>query len=187
MKKEIYLRTFEKEDLPFIHKLRTDESNFALTLRVKDFASLEDSKAWLEHKMQKNEQYKYFAICLKDTNEAIGFISINNIDLINRKAECGGFVIAEEYALQGVGQLTSDLVLDYLFGHLGLNLIYLYIQEDNISSQKLGEKMGFKRTGYIPEFSYKNYKYHNVYIYALTRQEYLLINNIALEVEVNSI
>ena len=187
LKPEIYLRMFEKEDLPFIHKLRADEANFALTLRVKDFVSLDDSKAWLEHKMRKTENYKYFAICLKDTNKVIGFISLNNIDLINRNAECGGLVIAEEYASQGVGQLTSNLILDYVYGHLGLNLLYLYIQEDNISSQKLGEKLGFKRTGYIPEFSYKNYKYHNVYIYALTRQEYLLINNITLEVEVNSI
>lgn len=184
MNTEVYLRMFEKKDLAFIHKLRTDEENFSLTLRVRAFASLEDSEAWLEHKMQKNAQYQYLAICLKDTHEIIGFTSVNNIDFISRKAEWGGLVIAREYASKGYGKQTGKLLLDFLFGDLGMHLIYGYVQEENIGSQKLADAAGFKRTGYIPEYAYKNYKYHNVYIYALTRPEYFLHNHIAIEEEV---
>lgn len=184
MNTELYLRMFEKADLPFIHKLRTDEENFSLTLRVKEFASIEDSESWLEHKMRKNERYKYFAICLKDTHEVVGFTSINNIDLINRKVEWGGLVIAREYASKGYGKQTGKLLLDYLYGDLGMQVVYAYVQEDNIGSQRLGDVAGFKKTGYIPDFIYKNYKYYSVYIYALTRPEYILHNNLTIEEEV---
>lgn len=184
---EVYLRMFEKKDLPFIHKLRTDEENYALTLRVKEFFSIEDSESWLEHKMQKNELYKYFAICLKDTHKVVGFTSINNIDLINRKVEWGGLVIAREHASKGYGKQTGQLLLDYLYGDLGMHLVYAYVQEDNIGSQRLGDVAGFTKTGYIPDFAYKNYKYYNVYIYALTRAEYFAHNNLPIEEEVINI
>lgn len=185
MNTEIYLRMFEKKDLPVIHKLRIDEEHFTLTLRVKEFVSLEDSESWLQHKMQKNTKDKYFAICLKETNEVIGFTSVNEIDFISRKAEWGGLVIAREYASKGYGKLTVILLLDYLFGDLGMHLIYAYIQEGNIGSQKLAEMIGSTQTGYIPDYVYKNFNYHSVYIYALTRTEYLAHNKLSTEEVVN--
>lgn len=164
---------FEKDDLPFIHTLRKDEDSFSLTLGLKQYPNLMNSEAWLEQKMRTNTDYKYFVICLKENEQPIGFLSANNIDLINRKAEWGGIVLLPQYTSKGIGKLAGELLMDYLYGELGIHLIYGFVNVENFGSFKMAEKLGFKRTGQIPEFIYKNYTYQNVYIYALTRIEYL--------------
>ena len=53
-----------------------------------------------------------------------------------------------------------------------MNRIYLNILEENISSRKLFEKMGFIQEGVQREAVFKNGKYNNLIMYSLLKEDY---------------
>ena len=71
----------------------------------------------------------------------------------------------------GYGTETIRLLKKYIFEELNMNRIYLNILEENISSRKLFEKMGFIQEGVQREAVFKNGKYNNLIMYSLLKEE----------------
>ncbi|AEW97253.1 MULTISPECIES: GNAT family N-acetyltransferase [Streptomycetaceae] len=91
-----------------------------------------------------------FAICLADTGELAGYVTINNI--VHGAFRCGalgygGFLPGRGLVTEGVA-----LVVRYAFEQLGLHRLEVNIQPDNDRSLALVRRLGMRREGYSPDF-----------------------------------
>ena len=105
-------------------------------------------------------------------NIPVGLIGLLNIDNTNRKAEF--YICIGEEGVKGCGiaKKASMLLLEYAFNDLCLNKVYLYTEQENISAQKLFEKLGFKKEGLIEKDLIYNERFVNRYMYGLLQEAY---------------
>ena len=170
--KRLYLRAFEYDDLAFINKLRNDDMFFTLTCGNKYYISSERNRKWIEDKIFNNHSQLYLMLCIIDDSRPIGYICSTNIDYVNRKAQWGGIVIAKEFAGKGYGTEGGQLLLEHLFGELGMHMVYTFVREDHAASLRLTEKVGFQKDGLVRDYIYKQNKFHNAYLCSILKSEY---------------
>lgn len=168
----LYLRAFEYSDLSLLNKIRNDDILFQTTGGNKYYISSEYDKKWIEDKIFNNYKQLYLVVCCRGIDEPIGYVCATDIDYINRKAEWGGMIISKEFISKGFGTDAGYLLLDHLFGELGMNMVYAYVKEDNKASYRLSEKYGFKKDGLIRDFVFKQNSYHNAFIFTIVRSDY---------------
>ena len=172
MKKiRVYLRAFEPEDYLLLHKWRNDDEighYFSGTIL---FTSTLNEKKWLEEKIFDKNNVNC-AICIKETNEFIGCIFLNNIDYINRSAHCPTFIGAKEHWNKGYATEARILMLKHAFYDKGLERIWANVHEDNIGSLKMLEKCGYKREGLLRKASYVNGEFKNMFILSVLKENF---------------
>ena len=181
---KVYLRAFEPDDYKKINAWRHDEEVYRLTGGNKHFVSSERDRKWVEEKIFNTQTEIYLAICLAETEEMIGYISLSGIDYRNRKAEWSGIVIGyKEYRGQGYASQAIYLLLDYAFTELGLERVSGSWLEDNKVSLFVGKMLGFQQEGVLRRYVYKSGKYHNMIIMSILREEFELLKSRFLEPE----
>jgi RimJ/RimL family protein N-acetyltransferase len=169
----VYLRAFELDDIDLIHKWRKDpEINKLLSGNV-FFVSSERDKKWIEEKIFNDSNELYLAICLEEKDEMIGYLSVTNIDLRNRKAEWAGLIIGnKDLWNKGYANDAIRLMLEHLFHQMNIHRVYAYVLEDHITSLKMCEKAGFIREGILRDNVYKNNKFNNSVLLSLLQGEF---------------
>ena len=123
---------------------------------------------------KKSSESSQLAVCFKNDHMLIGnLFAIKEEDTysvgwnFNSKFEGKGFAIE---AAKGL--------LDYLFEHKSVRRIYCYVEDDNIRSQKLCERLGMRKEGLFLEYIsfVKNFdgtpKYENTLQFAILRKEW---------------
>lgn len=113
---------------------------------VKIFKEYED---WQDHK----EGYYFF---LKEEERLIAHFHIKNINPYTSKCELGYF-IDKAYAGKGITSKGIHQLLDFCFNEIKMNKVYICTNPENIGSQKVALKNGFKKEGVLRE----EYKYPN--------------------------
>jgi ribosomal-protein-alanine N-acetyltransferase len=124
--------------------------------------------------MLNNTKDIYLAICLNDeSKKMIGYASINNIDMINRKADCGGIVIGEKNERNGKVLIdTFLLIFEHVFNDLGIHRFTGACLEEHKNSRIMMEMLGFKKEGIAIDAIYKEHKYHDVYNYVILDSDF---------------
>ena len=138
-----YLSPISLEDIPkYTNWLNDLEVTISTTLysRIMDMES--ENEALVELKKGYN-----FAVRLIQTNELIGSIGLNDLDLLHRNAELGIMIGSKNHWRQGYGQEAIALLLDFTFNLLNLKNVYLKVMEYNTPAIGLYQKMGFKEAG----------------------------------------
>lgn len=144
--------------------------------------SLEEAKTkMIRHSV---DQEFCFAIVLKESGRVIGEIdaypeSPNPEEVKAVKdtfSPC--WMLHKDYHKKGYAFEAAYAFMDYLFREKGARRIYAYTEEDNLSSQRLCEKLGMRREGMFVEFvSFVNHpdgtpKYENTIQYAILKKEW---------------
>lgn len=109
-------------------------------------------------RMNTSENHRLFGILLNGTGEYIGNITLDNIDMSNRKAEVGIFL----WRHYGMGYATEaiNLLVYYAFTYLNLNKLYAGAVVQNYSAVALFKKCGFEEEGILKmEFLKDGYYY----------------------------
>lgn len=111
--------------------------------------------------------------CMIDNLEehTLGTVILSDIDYKNGIAEIH-IKLLKEYQSKGYGADAVNTLVNYAFHELRLQCVYAYINEYNIGSQKLFEKLGFKLEGKLRRRMYKNGSYHDKYIYSALKEEF---------------
>ncbi|MBO5136231.1 MAG: GNAT family N-acetyltransferase [Clostridia bacterium] len=102
----------------------------------------------------------------------VGLIGLLNIDNKNKKAEYYVCIGEQEFKGCGIAKKASMLLINYAFNTLGLNKIFLYTEEENISAQNLFEKLGFQKEGLIRQDLICDGKKVNRYVYGILKEVY---------------
>jgi RimJ/RimL family protein N-acetyltransferase len=168
--KDIAFRVIEREDLETLRKLHNDPNTYLNLLNI-DFVDEEGQLEWWKNLYKKKDDKRY-VICFADRpNVIIGRLRIQNINWLHNNCEVG-LDIMPEYRGKGYGVKSYEMLLEFLFNHMNMNMVYLKVAEFNPNAKKLYEKVGFKETGRLPQFYYRHGKYWDYIIMSLTKDEY---------------
>lgn len=171
---EIYFRAFEIEDYKSINKWRNDSEIQELTCGNMLFISPEMEKKWVEEKILNNQKNIYLGICLKKTNELIGYYSINDIDHKNMKAIWGGIVIGKkELWGKNIATIAAEMMLKYVFEELNINCYWGFVLAENQASRKMLKKLGFNEIGVLAESLFKHGRMQDQVIVSMLKSDYL--------------
>lgn len=169
--KKIYLATMEREDCK---KLWEDfEYDFAqLTEPYIVGHSSTKADGWFDE-IQKSQGsiHVRLGIFLKD-GTIIGDVALQDLDWKNRSCTLGYGLSKLEYRRKGYTTDAVKVILQYGFGHLGLERISANTQENNIGSQRVLEKCNFTLEGRERKANYFAGKRHDNLIYGLLSSEY---------------
>lgn len=175
MKYSVFLRPFKEEDTFLINKWRNDYEVQRLTGGPIKFVSLEMEREWVRKKMLNNTSELYLAICLnEESHKMVGYLSLNNIDHLNKCAFAGGIVIGDREFRDGVTSIEAmKLLLEYSFFQLNLNRIGASCLTSHYYSPFLLMALGFQKEGLEREAIYKNGKYQDKILFSLLKKEYI--------------
>src|SRR5690554_815283 len=94
------------------------------------------------------------------------------IDEANENAEFYVMVNPEMHG-KGIGKKVSKWMFNYFFLRYGLNKIYLYTNDSNVSAYKIYEDCDFKLEGIFREQKFKNGSFQNRRFYGLLKREWI--------------
>lgn len=115
-----------------------------------------------------NAQGCVWSICLTQNGRAIGVVEY----LGNPGAPGLGYILHPDYWRRGYTSEAVRAALGYGFTVLGLDRVELWINHDNVASQRLAEKVGFTRRGRFQQKYHHHPAAHEKFVYGLYRHEW---------------
>lgn len=99
---------------------------------------------------EENSKVHIYKVVLDESNETIGHISLNNIDLKNRSARIGKVLLGNTRMRgKGIGQKMVTELLKIAFDSLSLHRVGLGVFAFNESAVKSYEKVGLVKEGLL--------------------------------------
>jgi diamine N-acetyltransferase len=141
----IKLRRLENGDLERLHRWHNDRDLYRYLIGDFFGPTLEQTRNWLQKRIQPDSSQLGLAICMGQTSEHVGNVYFRNIDHENKQAEIHILIGEPNYRDRGVGTATMRTALEYACKMLKLVRVYLYVLEDNARAVSLYERVGFKR------------------------------------------
>ncbi|NKI98034.1 GNAT family protein [Novosphingobium sp. SG707] len=91
----------------------------------------------------------YVAVCRRDTGQLIGDL------FMEREGDTVsiGWHFNPDHTGAGFAFEASRALIDNLFSSQGVRRIYAYVEDDNVGSQRLCERLGMRREGLFLEFA----------------------------------
>ena len=158
---ECLLRPMEENDLVQILNWRNSE-RIREVMFSDHIITWEEHLRWSKNIFSGNANVKVFIFEFK--NRPLGSVSLNNIDLYNKRCNWG-FYIGDEDAPKGSGLAMGFLALEYVFEKMHFNILCSEVLASNIISQKYHLKLGFRYEGCFKRHVYKKGKYEDVFCY----------------------
>ncbi|HEY8180003.1 MAG TPA: GNAT family protein [Candidatus Limnocylindria bacterium] len=117
-----------------------------------------------------------FTICLLEDNRRIGNVTLRNLDRENGSVEVA--IVITEKASQGRGLGTDALncVVDFGFGELRLERIYLHVFDYNGRAQRSYEKAGFETDAILRRSRFHRGEHHDVLLMSILRGAWLAMD-----------
>lgn len=114
-----------------------------------------------------------YKIIDEETNRMIGTIEFGKIDLCNKSAHIGKFLIGEKsYRGKGVGKEVLNKLLKMGFEKFGLHKISLGVFDFNTGAIKCYEGVGFKKEGLLRGHRKVGDSYWNLYEMSILEDEW---------------
>ena len=104
----------------------------------------------------------------KDNNTLIGTIDVFDFDHFHQRAGLGIF-LEKSYRKKGLAKTTLELIINYCFSTLGLNLIYCNISINNTDSISLFKDAGFEIKGEREKWNKTSDGWENEYFLQILR------------------
>jgi len=143
----VYLRPAERADLPLFVSWFNDWGT-SRTLGLVSPISLPMEEQWFERAIANQGKDGYhFTACLVSDDRPIGTIGLFDLDLRNGNAGLGISIGRAEDRGKGYGTDMLRAVLDFGFGQLRLERIWLEVYDYNEGARRLYERVGFKLEG----------------------------------------
>lgn len=166
---DVIIRKFNENDVPFKVKWINDEENnqflhYDLPLRE------DKTLLWFESIKNRTDRADYTILV---NNEPVGLIGLIGIDSKNQKAEFYITIGVSTFKGKGVAKQAFDLLVRKCHKEYYLNKIYLYTEVENVSAQRLFDKIGFVKEGLLKQDLIQKNKKIDRYYYGLIMEDYL--------------
>jgi ribosomal-protein-serine acetyltransferase len=166
----ILLRPYEKKDIDALHQA-TLASLKELILWMPwahEGYPLAKSRFWIKSTLKNwrdGREYN-FAICDAATGGYLGGCGINEISLMNKRANLGYWVRSDRTG-QGIAAAAARLLAKWGFEALLLNRIEIYVAVGNVRSLRVAEKAGARREGVLRNRLMLHGKAHDAVMHSL--------------------
>jgi len=167
----ITLREISREDLPIINGWRRDPVVADGVGAPRRFIGLDVDVRWYEDYLSRRGSEVRCAVCLADSGELVGMVSLTRIDHVHRHAEFNAVVGVRDRQNRGIGTAATRALVRHGFFDLNLHRIYVHVLCHNVGSIRMCEKAGFRHEGTIREGAYKNGRYHDLALMGVLRAE----------------
>lgn len=155
--------SIKEKHLPLILKWRT--SDFVTKYMYTDIEyDMEQQKKWYQL-IQADSASLYWLIEYKD--QPIGLVSITDIHKRDQRAYWNFYI--GEPAFSMLGGFIGPYLYNYAFGKFGFNKLMGEVMGENEGVRKFHLKHGAREVGILHDHVYKNEKYHDVYMYEMTK------------------
>ena len=168
----VFLRPAEKSDLPiFVRWFADAEHSAFLGMRAPFSQAMEEQ--WFTRAVEnQGKDHFHFVMCLLETSEPIGTISLFEVDLTNGSAGVGIAIGEKPLWGQGLGTDAMNALLDFGFGQLRLERIWLEVYDYNERARRSYEKSGYVVEGTMRHSNFRAGKFHDVLLMAILRDEW---------------
>lgn len=166
----VYLRPISMDDVDFYYEKLFDSEVRKLTGTQNNF-----TREWIHQYIDRKTQDPsnlLFLIAMRETDEVIGDIALQDLDLVNRNANIRISIDSGEHRGKGLGKEALVLLLDYGFGIKNLHRIELEVFAYNERAIRAYEKVGFKREGIKREVLYYDHQYHDAITMSMLENEF---------------
>ena len=166
----IKLRAIEPEDIDFIMNMENDACNWKVSRSHNPFSrfDIEQYVMSIDKDIYSAKQLRLI-IERKDNDRMVGIVDIFDFNAHDRRAGIG-IILKESARGIGIAGATLDILIDYVFSHLGLHQLFCNIGSDNDSSIRLFESRKFNRTGVKKDWKFINNSYEDELLYQLINQ-----------------
>jgi UDP-4-amino-4,6-dideoxy-N-acetyl-beta-L-altrosamine N-acetyltransferase len=134
--------------------------------------SMEEERRWVEALRGRKDELLFIIAPAGNSDRPVGSVGFTEIDLENKRAEFGRFLIEPSSRGKGFGSEALFLTLRYAFSDLKLRRLHLEVYEWNASARLLYERFGFKLEGIFREHIYRDGQYQNAARYGLLEPEF---------------
>ncbi len=166
---KVWLRALEKAD---VADSDFDHSEFAHLAGFRVAFGRDMNERWFNELLpQLGESTVQFVICPLGSREGIGGCGLRSIDRENGAAESNIFLRPGTWD-RGMGSDAMDALLDFGFGELRLERIYLHVFDYNARAQRSYEKSGYVREAVLRNARFHRGAYHDVILMAILRAEW---------------
>ena len=138
--KDLKLRKFVMEDAEMMYNNWATDKETVKHLEWEVHKDLNETTEYVAHILSKYERQNAYTWCIeeKKSNQAIGSISVFNIDYVNKTCEVG-YAIGSKWHGLGYGTQMLTAVLDYLKAE-GFYMILSNCSSENPASKRIMEK-----------------------------------------------
>jgi ribosomal-protein-alanine N-acetyltransferase len=155
----IFLKPFEQKDAEAYSKIGERKIN-----------TLIETKKFINSSWKKNSYY--FGIFLKENKELIGQMELCHMNWWDDEAGEICYFIEDKFRGRGFATEASRTMINFCFRKLKFRKIYADTDPDNLASQKVLKKLGFKLEGKIREKHFVKGKWIDEYDFGLLKTEW---------------
>jgi RimJ/RimL family protein N-acetyltransferase len=168
----VFLRAGERSDLAsFVRWLSDAETSSFLSMRAPMSLAMEEQ--WFTHMLEQQGKSAYhFVMCRLDDGRPFGTIGLFDIDYVNGSAGIGIAIGEKSLWGQGLGTDAMNALLDFGFGQLRLERLWLEVYEYNPRGRRSYEKSGFVLEGTVRHAIYKSGAHHDIHLMSILRDEW---------------
>ncbi|MDR1664367.1 MAG: GNAT family N-acetyltransferase [Clostridiales bacterium] len=171
----LILRPYAQEDLPDYHRLMSDRENMYF---LSDIATdtLEESRESLNAAIEVNARNKArrFCVVLKESARLIGGVGyeIQAVTPAGKIAGPMGWFILPEFQNRGYITEAAEKVLEFAFLHDGCVRIFTGCYKENLPTQSVMRKLGFRKEAERIESQWHDGKMKTRLEFAINKNEY---------------
>jgi diamine N-acetyltransferase len=176
----IRFRRDERSDIArFVEWLNDPEVRRYLSMNLP--ISQANEEQWFDNMLKLPPEEQPFAIEARRSSSGrggsrwglIGNCGLFGINWVVRSAEAGLFIGDKSCWNQGFGTEVMRLLLQYGFGILNLNRIFLRVDEANRGGIRAYEKAGFVHEGRLRQGTFQNGEYRDMLFMSVLRLEWI--------------
>lgn len=161
----IKLRSLEPEDLDLLYAWENNPSIWQVSQTIVPFSKFVLHQ-YLENQHLDIYTSKQLRLVIETSNSTpVGLIDLFDFDPSNSRAGVGILIANEENRRQGISTIALNVLLDYVFTHLGLHQVYANIGSENTGSISLFENAGFVKVGLKKDWIKTGLTYQDEYLY----------------------
>lgn len=165
----VWLRALETSDI-----LDTSLNDVELAHHAgfrRSFSRLEGER-YAQHLATQGDNEVSFAICPLGEDRGIGSCGLRDIDRTNGSAEVSIFIGAREDWSKGYGTDAMAALLDFAFGALRLERVWLRVFDYNERAVRSYEKAGFVQEARLRHDRFHRGAHHDVFLMAIVRPDW---------------
>jgi RimJ/RimL family protein N-acetyltransferase len=173
----VFLRPFETTDAELYRRWRADARPMEMAgWHYRAPMSLAQVEARID-RLAKDQDHDFmvFLICILADERPIGEVMLADIDRANGSAELGIFIGEPEDWGKGYGTDAVNALVDFGFGQLRLERIWLNVGTENERARRAYQKAGFVHEGTVRHDRYESGRHTDGHVLAILRDEWLAL------------
>jgi diamine N-acetyltransferase len=168
----VFLRPGERADIPmFVRWMSDARTTEFLAVRSPIGQAMEER--WFEDMLDHHGRDRwFFVIALLADERPVGSIDLHAVDITNGGAGLGILIGDPADTSQGYGSDAIRALLDFGFGELRLQRVWLDVYDDNARGRHVYERIGFVQEATFRRGLFRHGHYVDVHRMAILRDEW---------------